>query len=162
MFNFKRDRFFLSLFLHIKALSSNNITGDKMSDKKRKIVLFSIGGGLYGIIEILWRGHTHWSMFSAGGICFVIFSEIQKKFKNLSLFTKAFLGCGIITGIEFIFGIIFNVILKKNVWNYSKMPLNIGGQICALYSFFWLILSLIGIPLAGLCNNRLQKRNKMV
>ena len=34
--------------------------------------LFSIGGLLYGLMEISWRGHSHISMFVAGGICFLL------------------------------------------------------------------------------------------
>ncbi len=128
-----------------------------MNSKKTKILLFGIGGLTYGIIEILWRGHTHPSMISAGGICFVIFGKIGEKLQNTTMFFKALLGSTIITFIELIFGVVFNMILKKNVWDYSKMPFNFQGQICALYSFFWFLLSLVGIPFANFCNNRLQK-----
>jgi len=126
---------------------------------KTKFLLFGIGGLTYGIIEILWRGHTHPSMISAGGICFVIFSKIGEKMRNTTLFFKAIVGSFIITFIELIFGVIFNIILKKNVWDYSKMPLNFLGQICALYSFFWFVLSLIGIPFAIFCKRQLKKLN---
>ena len=48
--------------------------GGFMKSGKEKIVLFSIGAMGYGLIEILWRGYTHWSMLTAGGICFMFFS----------------------------------------------------------------------------------------
>ena len=130
-----------------------------MNKGKTKFLLFGIGGLTYGIIEILWRGHTHPSMISAGGICFVIFSKIGEKMRNTTLFFKAIVGSFIITSIELVFGVIFNIILKKNVWDYSKMPLNFLGQICALYSFFWFVLSLIGIPFAIFCKRQLKKLN---
>lgn len=130
-----------------------------MNATKTSALLFGIGGALYGIIEILWRGHTHPSMISAGGICFVLFSKIGEKLQNTGLFFKAFIGSAVITFIELIFGLFFNVILKKNVWDYSKMPFNFFGQICALYSFFWFILSLIGIPFANFCKRELKKLN---
>ena len=124
--------------------------------RKTNFLLFSFGALGYGLIEILWRGHTHPSMLTAGGICFVFFSKIGEKIKNSSLFLKVVIGSGFITFIELIFGIIFNIILKKNVWDYSKMPYNFKGQICLLYSFFWGILSLAFIPIASKMNNRLQ------
>ena len=31
-----------------------------------------IGGLMYMGIEILWRGHTHWTMGVLGGLCFVL------------------------------------------------------------------------------------------
>ena len=128
-----------------------------MKISKTYFSLFCIGGALYGIIEILWRGHTHPSMISAGGICFVLFSKIGEKLRNTGLFFKALLGSIVITFIELIFGVIFNIILKKNVWDYSKMPMNFLGQICFLYSFFWFLLSLIGIPFANFCKRELKK-----
>ena len=121
---------------------------------KNSMIIFSIGAMGYGLIEILWRGHTHWSMLSAGGICFMFFAKIGEKLNKASILLKALVGSCFITTVEFILGIIFNIILKKNVWDYSKMPLNISGQICALYSFFWMILSMLFIPFA----DRLQKR----
>ncbi len=124
--------------------------------RKTNFLLFSFGALGYGLIEILWRGHTHPSMLTAGGICFVFFGKIGQKLKNASLFLRAIIGSGFITFIELVFGIIFNIMLKKDVWDYSKLPLNFKGQICLLYSFFWGILSIAFIPLATKMNNRLQ------
>ncbi len=128
-----------------------------MSNKKCNILIFSIGACGYGLIEVLWRGYTHWSMLGAGGLSFLGLSGIACKMKKNSILFKALLGGGLITAIEYIFGIIFNIILKKNVWDYSKMPLNIKGQVCALYSCFWIVLSIIAIPFAGNLRKRLQK-----
>lgn len=124
--------------------------------KKSNLIMFSFGALGYGLIEILWRGFTHPSMLTAGGICFVFFGKIGEKLKAKSLLLKAVIGSGFVTFTELIFGIIFNIILKKNVWDYSKMPLNFKGQICLLYSFFWGILSLAFIPIATSMNKRLQ------
>lgn len=129
-----------------------------MSKGKIKVVLFSVGAMGYGLLEVLWRGYTHWSMLTAGGICFMFFSTLGEKLKNTALIIKAIIGGVFITIIELIFGIIFNIILKKNVWDYSKMPLNIGGQICALYSTFWIVLSIVFIPLAGMVTKKLSAK----
>lgn len=128
-----------------------------MSKSKINLVLFSFGAIGYGLLEILWRGYTHWSMLTAGGLCFTFFGALADKFKKANLFIKALIGSLFITTIELVFGVIFNILLKKNVWNYSKMPLNFLGQICALYSFFWLILSFIFIPIAKLAKKQLRK-----
>ncbi len=126
--------------------------------KKHKcsLALFGFGAIGYGIIEILWRGRTHWSMLLAGGISFLGLSKISEKLKKSCLFAKAIAGCVFITTIEYIFGILFNVILKRKVWDYSKMPLNVSGQICALYSFFWFILSFLFIPLSDKIKNKMR------
>lgn len=127
-----------------------------LKNAKSNLTIFGIGAIGYAIIEILWRGRTHWSMMLAGGISFLGLSQISKKLQSTNLFIKALAGCGFITFVELIFGILFNVILKRKVWDYSKMPLNIGGQICALYSFFWLILSLLFIPLSDKIKNKMR------
>ena len=127
-----------------------------MKKAKCSLTVFGIGAVGYGIIELLWRGRTHPSMLLAGGISFLGLSEISSRLKKASLFKKALAGCGFITSVEYIFGIIFNVILKRKVWDYSKMPLNIGGQVCALYSFFWLILSFLFIPLADKLKSKMR------
>ena len=127
-----------------------------MSKKRAKLVIFSIGACGYGVIEVLWRGYTHWSMLLAGGISLLGLSSIEKKRKKAGLFTCAVMGSAFITAIELVFGLIFNILFRKNVWDYSKMPFNIGGQVCLLYSFFWLILSLFFIPVAGVLNKRLK------
>ncbi|MBR5472454.1 MAG: hypothetical protein IKU82_00545 [Clostridia bacterium] len=119
-------------------------------------MLFGIGAIGYGVIEILWRGRTHWSMLMAGGLSFLGLFKISSLMKNSSRLKKAIAGCILITAIEYIFGIIFNVILKRKVWDYSRMPLNLGGQICALYSFFWLVLSFLFMPLADKIQKRLE------
>ena len=30
--------------------------------------LFDIGGALYVLIELIWRGWSHWTMFALGGL----------------------------------------------------------------------------------------------
>ena len=127
-----------------------------MKKHKEKIILFSVGAAGYGLLEILWRGFTHWSMLTAGGICFLFFAKIAEKLKNTGIIIKGIIGSLFVTAIELIFGIIFNIILKKNVWDYSKLPFNLGGQICVLYSAIWVIISIIFIPLAGSLSHKIR------
>lgn len=127
-----------------------------MKKAKRNFIIFSVGAIGYGLIEILWRGYTHWSMLCAGGLSFCGLSAIAQKFKTAGFIIKSLLGGALITAIEFIFGIIFNIIFKKNVWDYSRMPFNLFGQICMLYSSFWVIISFFTIPLASLINKKLK------
>lgn len=119
-----------------------------MQKHKSRFMLFSIGACGYGLLEIIWRGYTHWSMLGAGGISFLGLNSISRKMKNASLIKKSFIGGGFITAVEYCFGLVFNIILKKNVWDYSDMPFNVNGQVCALYSAFWVVLSMIFIPVS--------------
>lgn len=111
-------------------------------------ILFFIGGALYIFIEILFRGYSDFSMFLAGGICFVLIGLLNEIVPwSLSLTTQMLLSTLIITFIEFLFGMIVNIWLKKGIWDYSNLPYNYKGQICLLFSNFWFFLSLPAILL---------------
>lgn len=110
-------------------------------------IVFLIGGIGYGIMEILFRGYTHWSMLVTGGICFFIFYLINFSLETHNLLIRCIFSTLIITTLEFIVGYIVNIVLKWNVWDYSHMPYNIKGQICLGFSGIWLIL---GIPMTVL------------
>lgn len=119
---------------------------------KKYGLFFIIGAIGYAAIEIVWRGHTHWSMMIAGGICFILFSIISELLNESGIIKKAMLCALCITSIEFIFGIIFNLWLKMDIWDYSDMPLNILGQICPIFSLLWVVIALAFLPLADVLN----------
>lgn len=120
---------------------------------KKNSALFVFGGACYGIIEILWRGRTHWSMLLTGGACFLTLFRLFSRLTHLTLIKKCLIGSGVITLFEFISGMIFNKLLKLKVWDYSDRPFNIKGQICPLYSVLW---GLLCIPINLVCR-RLNK-----
>lgn len=109
--------------------------------------IFLIGGALYNLIEILWRGYTHWSMFIVGGLCFQLIGYIQTALVKWGLFRRCLLCSAAVTAVEFLSGCLFNLKLHMNVWDYSQFPLNIMGQVCLLYSVLWGLLSIVAIPL---------------
>ena len=112
------------------------------------MLLFNLGGFIYYMIEILARGYSHWSMYLLGGFCFVIVGLINERVSWDMLFQyQCLLGAGIITVLEFITGIIVNIILGWNVWDYSDRPFNLLGQICMKESFYWIFLSGLAILL---------------
>jgi uncharacterized membrane protein len=106
----------------------------------RYLFIALLGGFGYCLIEIIWRGRTHYSMFFAGAIILSTFYYINEMY-NISFVEKCLIGMLIITGLEFVIGVLFNIVLKENVWDYSKMPLNILGQICVPFSALWFALS---------------------
>ena len=120
--------------------------------ESEKIVSFVTGFAGYPLLEILWRGHTHWSMAWAGGIVLFLLYPFANK-KTLRFCMRAAL---VITLIELIFGLIFNLIFKANVWDYSKLRGNLWGQICLPFSCLWFLL---GVPLRLICRaiNKLCK-----
>ena len=128
-----------------------------MTKVKKNIIFFSSGGVGYGMIELIWRGRTHWTMLIAGGVCFVIFSVISERCKKRTCIFKA-VSCALsVTLVELIFGIVFNLVFKMNVWDYSKMPFNLFGQVCLLYTLLWGVLGAAFLPLADYLNKKLEE-----
>ena len=126
-----------------------------MKRVKRYLTFFAVGGTGYAVIELLWRRRTHWTMMLAGGICFVIFSLIAEGLCDRPLALKATVGALGVTAVELVFGVIFNIALKMNVWDYSGVPFNFLGQICPLFTLIWGGLGLIFIPLADAINKKM-------
>ena len=118
--------------------------------------LMSIGGVLYGLIELCWRGRTHWSMVIVGGICFRLIGIIHQRFRNVfSIATRCALCAVVISLVELAAGLLVNRQLQ--VWNYSKLPFNLWGQICLLFSAAWGALSLLAIPIFNRCNVQIKR-----
>lgn len=124
---------------------------------KNYFILFGLGAFSYGLLEVIWRGNSHWTMMIAGGIVFVLFSGISEKLKGVPLLYKCILGSLTVTAIELVFGLVFNVTLGFEVWDYSHIPLNLFGQICLLFSVLWGLLSVLAIPLSGKVIRLLRK-----
>lgn len=107
----------------------------------KQTALFCVGGIGYVLLELLWRGRSHISMFFAGGLCFVLLGRLSNR--HLSPTVKAVLGSGLITGVELLTGLLVN--RDFAVWDYRDMPLSFMGQICLPFSILWMPLSLFGM-----------------
>lgn len=105
-------------------------------------VLGAVGGLLYVGIELLWRGHSHWTMFLLGGLCFVLIGRLNETLPfGTPLFQQMVLGAALVTAAELLAGLVLNRWLGLHVWDYSAMPLNLWGQVCAPYAALWLLLA---------------------
>lgn len=112
------------------------------------LFLLDVGGLLYILIELAWRGWSHWTMFILGGICFIYLGLINEFLPwSMPLWQQILIGAAGITVLEFCTGCIVNLWLGWGVWDYSGMPGNILGQICPQYMLLWLPVSLAGIVL---------------
>lgn len=117
---------------------------------KKEMMLFLTGGTLYPTLEILCRGKTDFSMALAGGSCLCLIDRVcNERLANMPLPVKCFAGSGIITAVEFGTGLVVNLLMKMNVWDYSNLPMNILGQICMPFSILWYLIT---IPAMGLCS----------
>ena len=109
------------------------------------IALGVIGGLAYMGIEILWRGHTHWSMGVLGGICFVLIGLLDEIQDHPPLLLQMVQGAALVTALELITGLIVNRWLGWGVWDYSDMPLNLWGQVCLPFAVAWFFLSALAV-----------------
>lgn len=123
-----------------------------------QLFVFFTGASGYILIELMWRGYSHWTMFLTGGICFLALYNVFNALKDLSTPLKALLGSLIITVIEFIVGVTVNIILGLKVWDYSNVPFNILGQVCLPYSFLWFAVSVPLIYFSNYLKSRLTKK----
>lgn len=116
--------------------------------KGKHLILAIIGGLVYILLETLWRGHSHWTMFLLGGTCFLAIGLINEVIPwGMPLWKQALIGACLVTILEFLTGCIVNLWLGWNVWDYSNLQGNILGQICPQYFLLWLPVSLAGIVL---------------
>lgn len=114
----------------------------------RPLVLIGIGGLIYAMIELVFRGRTHWTMLIVGGLCFWLIGLVNEVMPWKAAFWKqCLLGSLIVTAVEFFSGCIINLGLGWNVWDYSNLPLNLLGQICLPFSLLWVLISAVAIVL---------------
>lgn len=112
------------------------------------VFLFFVGGFVYVSIELLYSGSSHISMLVAGGVCFLLIGQVNEVFpRQISIIIQMIISAAMITIVELIVGLIVNVWFGYHVWNYSKFPYNLWGQICLQFSIIWFFLSLPAILL---------------
>ena len=112
----------------------------------KALVLFFMGGAVYALIELLWRGRTHWTMMVLGGALFLVLGQINEGVGwDTPLPIQALLGALVVTVAELVAGLVLNLWLGLGIWDYSNLPLNLWGQICLPYTLLWVPLSAVAV-----------------
>lgn len=132
-----------------------------MNKLSKYIFLFMIGGSMYYIVELLFRGYSHWSMFILGGMCFY-YAGIQNEYVswNYPLWKQLIKVESFVLISEFITGCIVNLWLGWNVWDYSNLAGNILGQTSWQFALLFLPLCLVAIILDDYLRYWLFKEEK--
>lgn len=118
----------------------------KMKKLSEYLFMGALGGTLYYMIEIIFRGYSHWSMFLLGGICFIFFAQQGLWTKWREPLWKQVLWCtAFVVSAEFITGIIVNKVMGWNVWNYTDQPFHLMGQICFPFAVLFSGLCTLGL-----------------
>ncbi|OOM82509.1 hypothetical protein CLPUN_02110 [Clostridium puniceum] len=94
------------------------------------------------VLEGFWRGWTNISMLFVGGLCAFLVGKLNEHstFYDRKMWQQCLIGTVITLFIEFISGLILNMWLSFNIWDYSNTWVNVYGQICLPYAFLWFIL----------------------
>jgi len=58
-----------------------------------------------------------------------------------NFFLRCVLFSLVITAVEFSVGVVVNILLGLDVWDYSSVPGNILGQICPAFTLLWFVIS---------------------
>ena len=108
-----------------------------MLKKIEYICVFLSGGIIYSFIEVAW-------------ICFMLIHFINAIVYDRNIFMRAVVGGSVITAVEFVVGVVVNLILHLDVWDYSDMAGNIAGQVCPLFMVLWFFLAIPAFILSDL------------
>lgn len=114
----------------------------KYINLKKDLILIFIMGSIYMILEGLWHGWTHISMLVVGGISAFFIGKLNEGhgFSNRRMWEQCLIGTFIILVLEFVSGVILNIWLQFEIWDYSNIWGNILGQICIPYAVIWFLL----------------------
>nr|DAZ14965.1 MAG TPA: Putative ABC-transporter type IV [Caudoviricetes sp.] len=108
--------------------------------------LFWFGGATYAALEVLWRGYSHWTMLLLAGVLFIIVGLLNEIWSwEFKFRYQVLISTGIATILELLTGLIVNIWLKWDIWDYSNVPFNFLGQICLPYTVLWTLLSAFAI-----------------
>lgn len=106
------------------------------------ILRWITGGILYGILEVTWRGYTHWTMLVLAAVLCIPLDITNEHIPwDMPLLLQALLGGLTITVAELLAGLVLNIWLGLGVWDYSDQWGNLWGQVCPQYTALWCLLA---------------------
>ena len=109
--------------------------------KKQTAGLFLLCAGGYSLLEIAWRGYTHWTMALTGGAVLVGLARLRGRVRDEKPLARCLCGAACITAAEYVVGCTVNRVYHMNVWDYSRERGNIQGQVCPKYAALWVALA---------------------
>lgn len=114
-----------------------------MKNFEKCILLLIIGGLGYGLIEIAFRGFTHWSMIITGGSAFLCLYILNETLERTHILVKSLIGALIITTLELTVGLVVNKMFNFAVWDYTNTPINFLGVISLPFCLCWYGMSFV-------------------
>lgn len=122
-----------------------------------KIILILFIGSFAGVVvEMLWCLARHGYIESRAGLVYgpfnmlyglgaAVLSITLYRFRNRGYWLSFLGGFAVGTVVEYACSWLQEMILGSTSWDYSKLPLNLNGRVCLLYSLFWGVLGILWI-----------------
>lgn len=117
------------------------------------MLLWSWGGTVYFLLEVVFktlRGEPEqisWTMLVLAMLLTVAVERCGYQLPwEVPLWLQALACAALVTAVELAAGVILNIWLGLNIWDYSHLPFNLWGQICPQFSAVWWFLCLVFIP----------------
>ena len=118
------------------------------------MLLWSWGGTVYFLLEVAFKNATHeperisWTMLVLAVILTIPVERCGEQLPwEIPLWIQALACATLVTITELFAGVILNLWLKLEVWDYSNLPGNFLGQICPQFAAVWWGLCLAFIPI---------------
>lgn len=122
-----------------------------------KLVLLCSAGSFIGvIIEMLWCLVTRGYIESRAGLVYgpfnllygagaVVLTVCLYGLRNRGAWLSFAGGLVVGSAVEYVCSFLQELVFGSRSWDYSRMPFNINGRICLVYSVFWGILGVLWI-----------------
>lgn len=125
----------------------------KTGQRVLSMLLWSWGGTVYFLLEVAFktlRGEQEqisWTMLVVAMLLTVAVERCGYQLPwEVPLWLQALACALLVTAVELVSGLILNVWLGLDIWDYSHLPFNLWGQICPQFAAVWWLLCLVFIP----------------
>ena len=117
------------------------------------VLLCTWGATIYFFLEVGYKsltGHPErisWTMLAVAIILCIPVERCGAELPwDCPLWLQALCCAILVTAVEFVSGLVLNVWLGLDIWDYSHLPFNLMGQICLQFFFVWWGLCFVFIP----------------
>lgn len=117
------------------------------------MLLWTWGGTVYYFLEVIWKllreepERISWTMLVVAVLLCIPVERCGAELPwSCPLWLQALACAALVTAVELAAGLVLNVWMDLGVWDYSRLPGNLWGQICPQFSALWWGLCLVFIP----------------
>lgn len=125
----------------------------KTGKRVLSMLLWIWGGTMYFLLEVVFktlRGEPEqisWTMLVLAVILTIPVERCGEQLPwEVPLWLQALACALLVTAVELVAGLILNIWLQLDIWDYSHLPFNLWGQICPQFTAVWWFLCMLFIP----------------